>query len=207
MGSDPGVYRIVHAPSGRCYVGQTANLGGVRWKHHRQALRSGRHHSPRLQRAWDKYREDQFEWQVLERCPVEQLTEREQFWMDLLRPLLYNHCPAAGSVLGVKRSPETRARMAAAAAGNQRAAGRAMSEVNKAALRAANLGRPLSAEHRAKLAAAKIGTMNALGHRLPEETKAVIAKKLQGNRNAAGKRSPEVRARMSEAQKRRWAKS
>lgn len=126
--------------------------------------------------------------------------------MDLFGPLIYNSCPAAGSVLGIKRSAETRAQLAAAAVGNRRGLGHRMTETNKEALRRANKGRPLSVEHRAQLAAAKIGNANALGHRLPEDTKTVIAQKLQGNRNAAGARSAEAKARMSEAQKRRWAK-
>jgi group I intron endonuclease len=56
---DAGIYKISHAASGRAYVGSAVNIK-KRWATHRHALRTGRHHSQKLQRAWSKYGEAEF---------------------------------------------------------------------------------------------------------------------------------------------------
>jgi hypothetical protein len=77
-----GVYAIRHAASGRACVGSSSNIGG-RWRLHRSLLRRGVHHSPRLQRTWDKYGEAAFEWVVLEQSlDPGLLYGREQVFLD-----------------------------------------------------------------------------------------------------------------------------
>ena len=96
-----GVYRITHVASGRCYIGSAADLAR-RWKRHRLDLARGGHHSPYLQRAWTKYGDHAFSFEVLEQCDPAHLIVREQQWMDALRPK-FNVLPTAGSMLGAKR--------------------------------------------------------------------------------------------------------
>ena len=96
-----GIYRIHHVESGRCYVGQSATIGR-RWAEHRSLLKLQKHKSRKLQNVWNKYGPGAFEWEVLEECAVEQLTEREQYWIDQLHPAL-NHAPVAGSTRGMPR--------------------------------------------------------------------------------------------------------
>jgi group I intron endonuclease len=112
------VYQIKHLASGRCYVGSTANLE-VRWRGHRYDLARGKHHSRFLQRAWDKYGPDAFEFTVLERCDKALLLVREQFWIDRLQPI-FNTCPVAGSSIGRKMSAEAVARLRARMLGTKR---------------------------------------------------------------------------------------
>lgn len=100
-----GVYLIRNLVSGRRYVGSSQNVE-KRWGVHRSMLSSGRHHSQALQRAWAKRGPDCFSFELLEECPEPSLVEREQSWIDKLRPA-YNSCPAAGTTRGTKRSPET----------------------------------------------------------------------------------------------------
>lgn len=87
---------------------------------------------------------------------------------------------------GIKRSPETRAKMAAAARG------RKMSPESVAKMVAANRGRKLSAAHRAKQSAAMRGRKKS-----PE----AIAKSAEARRG--GTRTAEARARMSIAARNR----
>jgi group I intron endonuclease len=51
-----------------------------------------------LQRAFDKYTQDNFIISLIEACDKKDLIKREQYYIDLLKPK-YNICPTAGSNL------------------------------------------------------------------------------------------------------------
>lgn len=108
MGSIPrtsGIYQILCVSTGKVYIGSAVNLR-QRWSDHRKTLRGNRHSNIHLQRAWDKYGEDAFEFSILESVMfVEHLIEREQAWIDARSPE-FNIAPNAGSQLGIKYSPE-----------------------------------------------------------------------------------------------------
>jgi group I intron endonuclease len=142
-----GVYKIELA--GRVYVGSSSRSIETRWSQHLYDLRKGGHHSQFLQNAFNKYGEDALQFFILEAIVRPELAiAAEQRWLDELHPE-YNTCLVAGSNLGVKHSPEARARMSAAKAG------RGSAYVEAAA--AAHRGKHLSPEHRAKLSAAQVG--------------------------------------------------
>jgi group I intron endonuclease len=110
-----GIYQILCVPTGKIYIGSAVNLR-KRWRNHCYLL-DGKgkrpHHNIHLQRAWDKYGADAFTFTVIELAEPNRLIEREQFYLDSLTPYVdgngYNVCTTAGSILGVKRSPEFRA--------------------------------------------------------------------------------------------------
>jgi group I intron endonuclease len=60
-----------------------------------------------------KYGYSSFELVILEYCTAENVISREQYYIDLLKPALalYNILKKAGSSLGLKYSPETKAKM------------------------------------------------------------------------------------------------
>ena len=60
-----GVYQIRCIPTGKIYVGSAVNLS-KRQRDHVNSLRQGDHENVYLQRAWDKYGEENFEFTVLE---------------------------------------------------------------------------------------------------------------------------------------------
>lgn len=103
-----GVYRIHHGASGKSYVGSSGNIQ-TRWTRHRLALRRGVHHSEKLQRAWNKYGEAAFSFEVLEVCPVNALRVVEQRWLDQFQAYHtgYNCTPTA-----LEHSEEVRIRLA-----------------------------------------------------------------------------------------------
>lgn len=184
-----GIYAIVCAVTGRAYVGQTAMMR-KRENRHFADLRGGRHHCNYLQRAFDKYGPDAFAFVVLEKCEASLLTEREQCWMEHYQrdSGLYNSAPAAGSVLGIKRTPEHREKIAAALRGKKHAPERVAKVV--AAIRA----RVVTDEARSNMSMASKGRPKSLEMR----------RKLSASLKGVPK-SPEHRAKLSEAAKRRYA--
>lgn len=111
--TDFGIYGIHNMVSDKWYVGQTAQSFKERWRVHVRELKAGRHKNIHFQRSWNKHGESVFEFVELEKfdeANLEQLTERESYWMIKKKALGegYNICPAGGSSLGVKRRPETR---------------------------------------------------------------------------------------------------
>lgn len=61
-----GVYRITNTINGKSYIGKTGMNFGDRWDSHRSLLNSGKHDNPRLQRAWNKYGAENFEFAIVE---------------------------------------------------------------------------------------------------------------------------------------------
>ena len=116
----PGIYAIRNTANGKCYVGSAVNIA-LRWKLHRINLAAGKHHSKPLQRAWGKYGATAFAFEVLELTELVSLIAREQHWIGQLSSLAtqagYNVAPNAGSILGIKRSAETVAKLRAARVG------------------------------------------------------------------------------------------
>ena len=110
-----GVYLIRNIISNRVYVGSSIDIER-RWRNHKKDLRKGKHHSPHLQRAWNKHGEDAFVFEIIELCPPDDILVVEQNYIDTLRPF-YNTYLIAGSRRGVRASEETRAKQSASMKG------------------------------------------------------------------------------------------
>lgn len=80
-----GIYKITNTANEKFYLGSSIQANR-RWRQHKDDLRHGRHHSVILQRAWDKYGEATFSFEILELCERDNLLEREQHYMDALKP-------------------------------------------------------------------------------------------------------------------------
>lgn len=139
-----GIYAIRR--KSRMYIGSSVNIYN-RWVRHRSNLRKNIHHNIHLQRAWNKYGEDSFEFVILEECDVEALLEREQYYMDQCSER-YNIASIAGSRLGIPHTPEACEK-----------------------IRQANIGRNASEETKAKMSASKMGNTNSLGYVHTQETR------------------------------------
>lgn len=101
-----GVYEIINTINGHRYIGSADNMR-VRWNLHKQQLNKGNHHSPYLQRAWNKYGEKSFKFNLLVLANEKNYRLLiEQGLIDQLMPE-YNVCPKAHSRLGAKTRPET----------------------------------------------------------------------------------------------------
>lgn len=86
-----GVYKIQNLVNGKYYIGSTVDSFNKRLNHHYHALIRGNHKNEHLQNAWNKYGENSFEFIILEVCELEQVREREQYYIDQIpENLRYN---------------------------------------------------------------------------------------------------------------------
>lgn len=122
-----GVYCIT-SPSGKKYIGSSNNIIR-RWKNHKTDLRKGKHHSPYLQNAWNKY-QGNLEFYVLLLCQEQDLQLYEQQYLDFYKPE-YNISPTAYSCRGIKRSQEFKDKLKQFMTGNTIMNGRKLSEETK----------------------------------------------------------------------------
>lgn len=79
--NNSGIYAIVNLINGKRYVGQTYNLH-LRWIRHKSYLKNGTSHNRHLQAAWNKYGEENFKYEIIEKCDFELLDEREIYWIN-----------------------------------------------------------------------------------------------------------------------------
>lgn len=82
-----GIYKIVC--NGKQYIGSSVNIT-QRLKVHVRTLRNKTHHNKTFQNLYNKYKEEQFEFCVLEECSKDILIKREKYYIDLLKPYI-NH--------------------------------------------------------------------------------------------------------------------
>lgn len=117
-----GVYAIINASAHRAYVGSSIDVF-KRLSTHKRELKRNKHHCVHLQRAWNKYGEEAFYWDVFDlgKSTVP-LVEREQVFIDMFwdSKNLYNTCRVAGSCLGIKQSQSTKDKRAEKLRGSTR---------------------------------------------------------------------------------------
>jgi len=97
----------------RVYVGSSINIR-PRWQNHRNKLRDGKHENPKLQNYYNKYGCDDLIYEIIESGEYfnkNHLLSREQGWIyhfqyENTEKPYFNIVKKAGSVAGVKRSPE-----------------------------------------------------------------------------------------------------
>lgn len=178
-----GVYAITNIVNGKVYIGCTVNIK-ARWHHHRSRLRCNKHRNIYLQRSWDKYGEDAFEFGVLEHVDnLEELHIAEQFWVDIYREGdkdLYNiGTPGRAPWLGRHRSEVTKCKIGK---GNR---GKGGWKGSRRAVVGVSNNRPISKETRCKMSQAKKGKKlepfteehkhnigkSLIGHSVSEESK------------------------------------
>jgi group I intron endonuclease len=178
-----GIYAIINNGNGKRYVGQAVHIK-KRVSKHFSDLKANRHHCEHLQRAFTKYGYEKFTYTVLHVCEKNNLTEREQYWIDYYKDKgIYNTALyAGGSCLGMKRSAETRKKMSIALMGKKhsdesrkkqsiaqlgqkRGKREPFSLETRRKMSIAKKGKPLSIEHRAKISQGLIGNSNTKGYK------------------------------------------
>jgi len=185
------VYQIRNTKTGKVYVGGTVNKRN-RWGKHRHDLRHGVSKNKNLQRDWDNFGEESFEFEVLEETSEELLREKEQYWIDELNsvePTGYNHHKSSFSGKGYKWRKESRER----ASGSHK--GKTLSEEHKAKIMETKiknktlnpmLGKTHSDEAKKKMSEAKrgkpvgIGEANSNAKMTEQQVKGIIADLITG---------------------------
>jgi group I intron endonuclease len=175
----------------RVYIGSAVNIR-KRWNEHLNELRLAIHHSPKLQRHYNKYGKDDLVFEIIIQHDRNELIELEQTFMDLYKPY-FNCSPTAGSTLGTKFSPEICAMLSKLREGNHNMLGKHHTPETRAEMSRTRKGRVRSLESRLKTSG--INNCN-YGKPMPEETKDKIRQKRLGQ-----KWTPEARQRMSRDRK------
>ena len=164
-----GIYQIRHLTHHKRYIGSAAGQKGFehRWGSHLSDLNLGQHDNSYLQRAWDKYGEESFIFEVIEYIVrLDEMTDeewrtlvlqREQYYLDVFlfascndqrfKQLGYNILRVAGSSLGYRHSDETKIKMSQSASGKNHV----------------NFGKNLTQECRMKISEALKGNKNSQG--------------------------------------------
>ena len=81
-GIHTGIYKITHIDSGKCYVGQAANIAD-RWKQHcKRGVGAEDWTRNKLYPAMYSLGVENFSFEIIEECSRAQLNEREDYWQD-----------------------------------------------------------------------------------------------------------------------------
>lgn len=75
------IYKITCIPQNKVYVGQTKNKR-KRIDEHKYDLRHNIHHSVYMQRAFNKYGESNFKFEIIEACNELNVDEKERYWIS-----------------------------------------------------------------------------------------------------------------------------
>ena len=152
----PGIYQIENLANGKKYIGSSANTKR-RLQAHKSQLISDCHDNKHLQRAWNKYGGDNFEFSVIILCGKPYLIKNEQWILDNWRPEYNMALIAKSPMKGRKHSEATKQKMSISQKGKR-------------------LGMKHSLESRMKISIAQKGrTSNRKGVKLSEETKRKIS--------------------------------
>lgn len=216
-----GIYKILNTLTGDFYIGSSNRLNRRKAEHWLK-LRKERHDNQILQRAFLKYGEDCFTFEVVELCEESVMLEVEQRYLDLLKPK-YNIAKLAGGRFraGVPLNDKQKATL-------DFYRRRPVAESTKEKLRKANLGKAGTEEKRAKVSKASkenwanpeyvrnISEKRKLKCAEPEyheamktrtaktwEDPTVREKRLEAMRKSANE--PELKARRAESTRRYWA--
>ena len=81
-GIHTGIYKITHIQSGKCYVGQAANIAD-RWKQHcKRGVGAEDWTRNKLYPAMYSLGVENFSFEIIEECERSKLNEREDYWQE-----------------------------------------------------------------------------------------------------------------------------
>jgi len=80
-----GIYKILNIKNNKFYIGSSKDLN-KRWIQHKSNLKNNNHINVILQRSWNKYGKNSFVFDIIEECKENMLLEREQYYIDTLKP-------------------------------------------------------------------------------------------------------------------------
>lgn len=85
----PGIYFIKNLVNNKIYIGQSKNVYR-RAIYHRHELNNNKHSNSHLQHSYNKYKQENFIFGVLEYCDISLLTEKEKYYISIQKYEIYN---------------------------------------------------------------------------------------------------------------------
>lgn len=154
-----GIYKIINNINGKVYIGQSIKIQS-RWKSHIQALKRGDSNCTLLQRAWNKYGEENFSFEILELCHEERLDELETKYIKIYD----SQNPNKGYNIE--------------SGGNKN---KHLAEETKRKLRELHLGKTVSPDILKKMSESRMGSKNPMyGQKHTKETREKMSKSKRG---------------------------
>jgi len=194
------IYKIRNVVNEHYYIGSTVDSRKRFWEH-RKDLRLGKHVCIRLQRAWDKYGEDCFKFEIVEQLAGrDELYPAEQKWLDEHYGAEYCYNVSANADSPMRdATPEMRARLSAKAkawheANEHPRLGVELTEETKQRISEGRIaktsgpnhyryGKTVSPEVRAKISAAQKGVPKEPGRKASAEGLAKIRANIEAGRS------------------------
>lgn len=133
-----GVYKITNNINGKVYIGQSINIQN-RWKDHVNTLNRKDSSCTLLQRAWNKYKQENFSFEILELCSEDELDNVESKYIEFYDTINNGYNIESG--------------------GNKN---KHLSEETKQKIREAHLGMKASEETRKKMSESRMGDKNPM---------------------------------------------
>lgn len=106
------IYFIKNITNNKIYIGQTIDFH-YRIRKHKEKLRKGNHSNEYLQRAWNKYGENSFDFGIFEECVEDRLDVLENLYIDKFNSMNRNfgYNLESGGLSGKRASNETKEKM------------------------------------------------------------------------------------------------
>ena len=188
-----GIYKIICLSNNKIYIGSSNNIY-KRWNEHIWELNNNKHDNKHLQRAWDKYGQDNFIFEIIEECNIEDKLYREQYYLDLYksydRDIGFNISKNALAPMdGRKHSEETKKHFSEIRKGRTGTMkNKHHSEETKLKISEATKGEnnPFYGKHHTEETKIKISEANS-GRHHTEETKIKISEATKGDNNPASR--------------------
>lgn len=171
MSDDIGIYCIQNKINNKMYIGQSIHIHR-RWSEHKYELNNNIHENDYLQKAWNKYGSDNFIFNIIELCDIDELDDKECYYISSYNTFDRNYGYNLISGGGVNRSisEETREKLRQAnkrrkffpdmSGENNPMFGRHLSEETREKIRQSRLGQTLSQQTRFKLSQSRTGDKN-----------------------------------------------
>lgn len=190
------IYEIKNKLDGKRYIGSAINFK-KRFYLHKHHLSKNKHSSVKLQRAWNKYGESNFEFNIIIYCDPKNLIMYEQRCIDGFDTCRngYNISPTAGSTFGFRFSEESKKKMSEK--GKQKTFSeltianmskasklRWQDPVFKEKMSKAHIGLKHSDFSKKKMSEAQKGNTKFLGHKHSEEWKNMMRVMMLGRKHS-----------------------